>query len=1623
MKQRVISLFFLAAMWLVMISCAADPPLGPPPEGESAPAEAAARPAPAPEPASKSSAAQMPKELRAAFIETMQREASQAYAARQEGSGAFVMDNPAHRFSTALDGEEIVLSPRAEAWSLSVDTTAFGCEGAELAASGAEPAAEGNRVRYAHDGFEEWYLNGPAGLEQGFSVDHSPACDGPKVIRWRAGGELAPMLEDEDGDERGEGVRFVDGEGQVRARYADLYVTDSAGKALAAWMTVEQGEIGIHWDDAGAVYPVVVDPVFVTEVAELLAEDGPGSIRLGTSVAISGSTALVGAPYDQDRGQAAGAAYVFVYTGGNWTQQAKLTAPDGAVQDYFGESVAISGDTALVGAIGDDDKASSSGAAYVFVRFGVSWTLQAKLTAADGAFADFLGSSVAILGDTALVGAPDDDDKGSNSGSVYVFVRSAVSWTQQAKLVAADGAVDDDFGTSVSLSADTALVGAPYDDDKGSNSGSAYVFVRAGASWTQQAKLVAADGAVEDYFGTSVSLSTDTALVGAPYDDDKGSNSGSAHVFVRSGVTWFPQMKLTATDGATLDYFGNSVAVSGDTALVGSWYTVGYGSAYVFARSGASWAQQQELTPADYPLGLSFGSSVALSPGKALVGSPIDDSGASLPGSAYIFAQNGATWAQEGKVTAADDTAGDRLGHSVAFFGDTAIMGAYRDDDRGSMSGSAHVFVRTGASWARQVKLTAVDGAADDYFGSSVAVYGDTALVGAYGDDDKGSSSGSTYVFVRSGSNWTQQAKLTASDGATDDYFGSSVAVYGDTALVGARGDDDKGSNSGSAYVFVRNGVSWTQQAKITAADGAASDVFAYSVALAGDTAVIGAYLDDDKGSNSGSTYVFVRTGGSWVQQAKLTAADGTENDTFGYSVAVAGDTALIGAPDDNTSGWIIGSAYVFKRTGQLWAQQAKLAAADGLAFDSFGSSVAVSGDMAIVGAANDDHNGIDTGSAYVFVRNGVNWTQQAKLTAPDGAPADQFGTSVQVSDSPMTALVGAPFHDDQGTDSGSVYVFSLSRGNGLPCASATQCQTGFCVDGVCCNTPCNEVCEACTTALKGSGTDGYCGAAAEGTDPHNTCANSRVGNPNSCGTDGFCSVSGVCRVYAYGTTCGANQCVAGSVQHPICNGVGTCAVAPVLDDCASYQCQAGACKTTCSGVQDCAADAFCDTSTLPGKCVPDKVLGAACSSASQCQSGYCADGVCCDALCGGTCQACSAALKATGASGFCGSVKEGTDPHDSCADSRAANPDSCGADGVCSAGGTCRVYAYGTKCSPDECVAGSVQHQVCNGVGTCTVAPVLDDCAPYECEPGAGADDGACKQTCASDADCFADAFCDTTSLPAQCLLDKALAAECQSASECQSGFCADGLCCDSACAGDCRFCGQDQNGEAGVCHNTEDGKDPRDRCEEDLEDCKQDGACNGAGLCRLHKYSDPCGVPVCLGDLRYGEQICNGFGACTPDPGTLKSCAPYACVETQLGGQCNTECTSDVDCANGFMCANQKCVPLAPLCVDDDTSQGTDDTLTECAPYKCAEDTGECRQVCSSVDDCVPGNICDTAKTCVPLPPTADTADGCDCHVTGVTSGRPALPAALLITSLLALRRVRKKKPRRAPASPASP
>lgn len=397
--------------------------------------------------------------------------------------------------------------------------------------------------------------------------------------------------------------------------------------------------------------------------------------------------------------------------------------------------------------------------------------------------------------------------------------RGQCSPQELAKLTAPDAAAGDIFGYSVALSGDTTVVGAYLDDHAGGlNAGSAYVYVRTGGLWTQQAKLTAPDASQSDFFGYSVAVSGDTVVVGALQADEYGTDAGLAYVFVRAGGVWTHQATLVASDTALSDFFGVSVALSGDTTVVGAYaddHAGGgnAGSVYVYVRNGGSWTQLAKLTASDAAPGDSFGISVALGSDTMVISAPQDDHTAlNNPGSAYIFVRTGPpgaeVWTEQAKLIASDGNAGDQFGDWVSVSGDTVLVGAKGNDHSGlSNAGAAYVYVRTGPPgsevWIQQQKLTASDAATIDFFGNSVALVGDTALIGAYQDDHAGGiSAGTVYAFVRSGAVWTQQAIMTASDAAESDWFGFSIAMDGETAVVGAYRNDDTGSQSGSAYLI-----------------------------------------------------------------------------------------------------------------------------------------------------------------------------------------------------------------------------------------------------------------------------------------------------------------------------------------------------------------------------------------------------------------------------------------------------------------------------------------------------------------------------------------------------------------------------------------------------------------------------------------------------------------------------------------------------------------------------------------------------------------------------------------------------------------------------------------------------
>ena len=376
------------------------------------------------------------------------------------------------------------------------------------------------------------------------------------------------------------------------------------------------------------------------------------------------------------------------------------------------------------------------------------------------------------------------------------------------------------------------------------------------------------------------------------------------------------------------------------------------------------------------------------------------------------------------KLVSGDSGQGKKFGTYVAIDGGTIIAGAPADFSKGTDSGAAVVFTKADGVWTEQAKLVGDDTGAGDLLGQVVGLSGDTAVIGAPGDTPVGTGSGSAYVFARGEGIWAQQAKLTASDAGMGDQFGRSVAISGDTIIIGAPTDTPTGTDSGSAYVFTRTDGVWTEQAKLTTGEAfTTNSMFGWSVAIDGDTAAVGALGDISNGVDSGAVYVFTRIDAVWTKQAKLTASDAFGADNFGRSVALSGDMLAVGAPGNTDKGADTGAAYIFARSDGAWSEQAKLTASDASSTDNFGWSVSMSGNTMAAGAFGDGAKGVDAGSVYVYKQSGTTWTEQANLTATGAAINHKLGTSVSISDNDLVA--GAPGDFQKGTDTGAVHVFA----------------------------------------------------------------------------------------------------------------------------------------------------------------------------------------------------------------------------------------------------------------------------------------------------------------------------------------------------------------------------------------------------------------------------------------------------------------------------------------------------------------------------------------------------------------------------------------------------------------------
>jgi hypothetical protein len=774
---------------------------------------------------------------------------------------------------------------------------------------------------------------------------------------------------------------------------------------------------------AGAVYVFIRSGTTWTQQQKLTANDAQADDYFGgttTTLGIDsdGNTIIIGATGNDGAGSSGanyGAAYVFTRSGTTWTQQQKLTATGSS---GFGDDVAITtdGNTVIIGSPYQDTGATNAGSAYVFTRSGTTWSQQAHIQAGDLQEGANFGCSVALDsdGDTAIVGARGEDTGGKkNTGAAYVFTRSGTTWTQQAKIQGGDLQAGDNFGITVGITDDgnKAVVSASWKESGSGKiyAGAAYVFTRTGSAWSQEFKLSESDSDVNDYFGTgTISRDGNYIICGAAYADtdvrggrlyrEQAPGVGAIYIYNKPGKLEVGG-PLRLTDGTE----SNKVALSVQKTFEWSLPTM--------LRLHGSYSSSTHGS-------VKFGVDADMSGNGdyAIVGDSLhtgSGSSQSQTGAVYVFTYDpglsatqpmrGLGWTLQQQIIASNGVANDNFGSGVAF-NRSATYAAIGANGRSSSRGALYVFTRagTGTSWSQQgTMLEAGDGQAGDRLGDtgSIAIDldGDTILVGAWGHPGTsgtgaGMNRGAVYMFTRSISTWSQTAKIVPSDIADLDHFGRKVDIThdGNMCVVSAQYADPSGMNSaGAAYVFTRSGNTWTRQAKLAPSDLASGDNFGWSVAIdgAGDTIVVGAPNDDPDtpgaiyNTDSGSAYVFTRSGTSWSQQAKLVKTGRRSDDKFGSAVSIAkndGNRIVVSALNDDynpKNGTLYtdnGAAYVFERTGTTWSEGVHIIDRDMHwspdTYRNWGTVVEISDDgNRIIGTRVGTGSGDNGGHACVF--------------------------------------------------------------------------------------------------------------------------------------------------------------------------------------------------------------------------------------------------------------------------------------------------------------------------------------------------------------------------------------------------------------------------------------------------------------------------------------------------------------------------------------------------------------------------------------------------------------------------------------------------------------------------------
>jgi len=796
--------------------------------------------------------------------------------------------------------------------------------------------------------------------------------------------------------------------------------------------------IGAHREDTGgsetgAAYIFEKSGEAWIEIQKIQASDKEATDYFGHSVAINNDTIVVGAYGEDTGGSLAGATYIFEKSGEVWIETQKIQGSDIDGNDYFGYSVAIDNGIIIVGAWGKNS-------AYTFEYNGSSWVETQKIS--PGISIEF-GRFVAINNDIIAIGAP-----GTAGSLAYVYKNINSSWIEQQQLQGHDTEVSDRFGEYITINNNEIIIASPQEDTGGSNAGAVYVFEKLGNTWIETQKIQGYDTEGSDYFGTAIAIENNIILVSS-YGKD------SVYIFEHNGANWIEKNKIIHSSHS------NSLAINNGEAIVGEhYYNSLTGMAHVYNlkkhnisdnypvkynASISKWKYYEGDKPKAYIFRelsentIFFNGSIPIQfnnleagekhfsyegVSKWLVGTQVtndnfilqnkeikNDSGTGIDEDGYIRLKGNNDLYPAG--------GGYNLGISFAYNGASLIIG-HEDEGGAVQQGGASIFKYNGSNWKQTQFLTTDNTDSLEYFGNAMSIDNDVLIIGSYKETDAPTNScGAVYIFRYneniSGGIWIKEQRLIASDKDSNERFGNSVAIKGNTAFVGA-----SANGNGVVYKYTHSDGVWGNEQTLQANN--VEDYnggYGFRMALEDNILVVSSENDE---LNAGAAHIFIYNGNEWIEEQKLTPPD--TGFLFGQSVSVYKDIIAVGATQGTNDAVITGSVYIFRYNGSSWALEQEIFASDGVDGDRFGNSVSVHEDKIIIGAYEVDYGGNSSvGAAYVFKYDGSTWLEKQKMLSVEKGTNDELGRDVfACNDFLMASATG------EGTgENGRVYIYQVT--------------------------------------------------------------------------------------------------------------------------------------------------------------------------------------------------------------------------------------------------------------------------------------------------------------------------------------------------------------------------------------------------------------------------------------------------------------------------------------------------------------------------------------------------------------------------------------------------------------------